>query len=82
MNVLLAVLAFLTALIPVADRGYAVYQQHQQQRNVQPAQTQAEIQQPRIVWHNGQWWKWDGQRWWVWTPNPVQLAQGDNHARY
>lgn len=77
MNAILMILSLLTALLPLADRGM----QYAQQRQVQQQQPQPP-QQPGVVFHNGQWWKYDGQRWWVWAPNNQAqlLAQGGTNV--
>jgi hypothetical protein len=36
----------------------------QQQLQPQPQQPQ-----PVVVYHNGEWWKFDGTQWWVWRPS-------------
>lgn len=71
MNALLMILSLLSALLPLADRGMQYAQQRQTQKVEQ-------VEQPRVVYHNGRWWKWDGQTWWVWTP--TQVAQGGSYV--
>lgn len=92
MNIVLAVLAFLTALLPLANQGVLQYQEYKrQQQATQPArQVQTalrpilppmppEIGQPNVVFRNGEWWKFEEGRWLVWRQN-VQLAQGGENV--
>jgi hypothetical protein len=32
-------------------------------------QLQPQQPQPVVVYHNGEWWKFDGTQWWVWRPS-------------
>lgn len=88
MNIVIAVLAFLTALLPLANQGI---QQYQDYRRHQPVVTAPQVQtgmkpvlppdppeagQPGVVFYNGEWWKNDNGRWLVWRQQPQYLAQG------
>jgi hypothetical protein len=35
----------------------------------QPVSNPAQQPQPYIVYHNGQWWKFENNQWYVWSPN-------------
>lgn len=84
MNLLIALLAFLTALLPVANQGVREYRDY---KNRQPtpvtvmrpvlAPEPPEAGQPGVVFWNGEWWKNDNGRWLVWRQHsPQVLAQG------
>lgn len=90
MNVFIVILSFLTALLPIADRGMQHYRQAQQGRQ-EPAQliqavmkpvlppTPPEAGQPGVVFHNGEWWKNVNGQWLVWRQH-TQVAQGGAHV--
>lgn len=62
------------APVQVAQTAQVV---HAALRPLQEA-TPPEAGQPNVIFHQGRWWKWEGQQWWVWTP-PAQvthMAQG------
>lgn len=96
MQVLLSVLAFLTALLPLANQGLQQYEQYQQRKQAQqlaqPVQYQTfrpvlenppEAGQPNVVFHDGSWYKYEDGKWFVWRPAPtvpVYMAQGGNHV--
>jgi|LakMenEpi03Aug12_release.lakeMendotaPanAssembly.Ray.scaffolds.fasta_scaffold3472423_2 hypothetical protein len=77
MNVVLVILSFLTALIPIADRGMQQWQSRQVQTVMKPvlAPTPPEVGQSNVVFRNGEWWKYEQGQWLVWRQNS-QLAQG------
>lgn len=89
MNWIFLVVSLLPTFLPWVGRGLQkaaqpmqavqVVQQVAAQFQQQPIPPEAG--QPGVVFHQGQWWKWDGQRWWVWTQNPpVQVAQGGGYV--
>lgn len=62
MSWVLVVLSFLWPVVqPTVQQGV----QHVQQRVQQRMQQAQPANQP--VYHNGQWWKFDGGQWWVWV---------------
>lgn len=83
MNLVLVILSFLTALIPIADRGIQTYQarQAQVQTAMKPvlAPTPPEAGQPGVIFHNGEWWKQVNGQWFVWQQN-TQIAQGGSNV--
>lgn len=83
MSLFLAILSLLTALLPLADRGIQTYDHYRQLKPahvVQEASAQVvippEVGQPNVVFHNGQWWKFENGHWFVWRQNPQYVAQG------
>ena len=64
--IMLIVAFFLPVVQPVVQQG-AQHVQAQIQQQLQPKPQQ---QQPVVVYHNGEWWKWDGKQWWVWRQQP------------
>lgn len=88
MNWLLLVLSFLPAVLPWAGRAVqAVTTPVQIVQAAQVVQTAfrplqeavpPEAGQPNVIFHEGRWWRWDGQQWWVWVP--VQQPGGLTYA--
>lgn len=80
MQWILLALSLLPSVLPWLNRGAQMAQVAMvAQQAVQATQVQqpipAEAGQPGVVFHNGQWWKWDGAQWWVWVPNQMQGGQ-------
>lgn len=62
MNWILVLISFVLPIVqPVVQQGVQNVQAKIQQR-VQ----QQHAQQPVVVYHNGEWWKYEGGRWYVW----------------
>jgi hypothetical protein len=83
MNIVLVILSFLTALIPIADRGMQQWQTRQVQvqtvmKPVLPPEP-PEVGQPNVVFRDGAWWKYENGNWLVWRQNS-QLAQGGSNV--
>lgn len=75
------ILAFLTALLPIADREYQTYKQAHPRPAVAPVPSAVippppEAGQSNVVFHNGHYWKYENGTWLIWRPNPQYLAQG------
>ena len=64
--IMLIVAFFLPVVQPVVQQGA----QRVQARIQQQLQPQPQQPQPVVVYHNGEWWKWDGQQWLVWRQQP------------
>lgn len=80
MNIVIVILGFLTALLPIADRGLQQYQARQVQTAMKPVlpPTPPEVGQPNVVFHQGEWWKQVDGQWLVWRQ--TQLAQGGSNV--
>lgn len=81
MNLIIAVLSLLTALLPIADKGIQSYQ-HYLQRQRETArvamvsrETPPEAGQPHVFFHEGAWWKYENGQWFIWRQT-TQIAQG------
>jgi hypothetical protein len=85
MQWILLVVSLLPTMLPWFGQGAQRVAQTVQA--VQTAQAvQPQVQQvfrpvlpqpePQMVFHEGRWWKWDGQQWWVWVPTQTHIAQG------
>jgi hypothetical protein len=85
MSLILAVLSFLTALLPLAERSVVTVGHLRAQRLPQQAQpvhtaqkpgAPPEVGQPNVVFYRGEWWKYENGVWLVWRQNSNQVAQG------
>lgn len=82
MSLILAILSFLTALLPLAERGVVTVEhlrERKHQVQVYTAQKPVlppEVGQANVVFYRGEWWKYENGVWLVWRQNGTQLAQG------
>lgn len=81
MSWFLTILAFLTALLPIADREYQTYKQMHPKPSVAAPTSYAPALPPEtgrsnIVFYRGEWWKYENGTWLVWRQNPQYIAQG------
>jgi hypothetical protein len=59
MNWIFVLISFLMPIVqPVVQQGVQNVQVKIQQRQ--------QAQQPHVVYHNGEWWKYEGGQWYVW----------------
>ena len=88
LSIVLAILSFLTALLPLAERGIVTAehirehrhqarapQMHTVEKPVLPPNP-PEVGQPNVVFFHGEWWKYENGVWFVWRQNVNQLARG------
>lgn len=71
MNWLIMLLAaiFVPVVQPVVQNGVHHVQARVTQRMQQPTPP---AQAPHVVFHNGEWWKYEQGQWWVWRENTQQ----------
>lgn len=84
MSWLLLVVSLLPTFLPWAGQAVrAVTQPLQAAQVVQQLAAHAQPQQqpvppdagqPGVVFHQGRWWKWDGQQWLMWVPVQPQMV--------
>lgn len=83
MRILLIIVVSLLIPIlqPVSD--YGASKMRETFNNTPPQQQQAQWpqDQPRIVYHNGEWWKYENNQWYVWRQNNNALASGPTSIR-
>lgn len=81
MNLVLVILSFLTAFLPIADRGIQQWGARQAQTAMRPVlpAPPPEVGQTNVVFRNGEWWKYENGNWLVWRQN-YQLAQGGSNV--